>query len=115
MRMNKIKQCEIWLTDLNPIKGSEQAGVRPVVIISGNLMNEHLNVVITCPLTSKIKNYKGNVVLQPNSKNNITQPSEIMTFHLRSMSKDRLIKKIGSISEKELSQIKECLGDILRY
>lgn len=79
--MNKIKQCEIWLTNLNPTKESEQAGVRPVVVISGNLMNEHLNVVITCPLTSKIKNYKGNVVLEPNTKNKLTKPSEILTFN----------------------------------
>jgi mRNA interferase MazF len=113
--MNKIKQCEIWLTKLNPTKGNEQAGVRPVVIISGDLMNEHLNVVITCPLTSKIKNYKGNVVLKPNTENKLTQPSEILTFHLRSMSKDRLIKKIGAISSEELDKIKECLDDILRY
>ena len=110
-----IKQAEIWLTNLNPTKGSEQSGVRPVVVISGNLMNQHLNVVIVCPLTSKIKNYKGNVILQPNSKNNLKIPSEILTFHLRSMSKDRLLKKMGTISSSQLQQIKECLDDILRY
>jgi|SRR5690554_970012 len=113
--MPKIKQAEIWLTDLNPIKGSEQAGIRPVVVISGNLMNQHLEVVITCPLTTKIKNYKGNVVLQPNALNNLTAKSEILTFHLRSMAKDRLIKKVGTISTQELQQIKLCLSDILRY
>ncbi|PWH82249.1 type II toxin-antitoxin system PemK/MazF family toxin [Brumimicrobium oceani] len=72
-------------------------------------------MLITCPLTSKIKNYKGNVVLEPNTRNGLSQPSEILTFHLRSMSKERLIKKVGEISEKELSEIKECLNDILRY
>lgn len=113
--MKKIKQAEIWLTNLNPTKGREQNGVRPVVVISGNLMNEYLDVVITCPLTSKIKNYKGNVVLEPNLKNGLSQPSEILTFHLRSMSKERLIKKVGKISATELKEIKECLNDILRY
>lgn len=113
--MKTIKQAEIWLTDLNPTKGSEQAGVRPVVVVSGNLLNQHLHVVIACPLTSKLKNYKGNVVLQPNSKNKLTASSEIMTFHVRSVSKDRLIKKIGVISDEELEQIKHCLNDILKY
>src|SRR5690554_1183378 len=113
--MKKIKQAEIWLTNLNPNKGREQNGVRPVVVISGNLMNEHLDVVITCPLTSKIKNYKGNVVLEPNVKNGLSQPSEILTFHLRSMSKEKLIEKVGKISATELKEIKECLNDILRY
>lgn len=113
--MKKIKQAEIWLTNLNPSKGREQAGVRPVVVISGNLMNEHLDVVITCPLTCKIKNYKGNVVLKPNAENGLSKTSEILTFHLRSMSKDRLIEKMGAISPTQLKEIKECLNDILRY
>jgi len=110
-----LKQGEIWFTNLNPTKGSEQAGFRPVVIISGNLLNTHLSVIITCPLTSKIKNYKGNVVLEPNDKNKLTKKSEVLTFHIRSISKNRFVRKIGSIDTKELALIKQCLNDILRY
>lgn len=110
-----MKQREIWYANLNPGKGSEQQGLRPVVIISGNLMNQYLSVVITCPLTTKIKNYKGNVVLDPNETNGLLEKSEIMIFHVRSVSKDRLVKKIGNISEKELSELKLGLNDILRY
>ena len=66
-----MKQGEIWYADLNPVKGSEQAGFRPVVIVSGNLANEFLQTVICCPLTTKIKNYKGNVVLSPDERNKI--------------------------------------------
>ena len=113
--MKKIKQCEIWLVNLNPIKGSEQAGTRPVLVVSGNLMNKHLNVVICCPLTSKIKNYKGNIILTPDKNNNLTVPSEVMTFHIRSISKERLIKKIGEVSNSELNELKQYLDDILRY
>lgn len=110
-----MKQREIWLTNLNPTKGSEQAGVRPVVIISGNLLNTHLSVVIACPLTTKIKGYKGNVILQPSIENGLSEESEILTFHLRSMSKERLHKRIGMITEQELNIIKSTLDDILRY
>lgn len=110
-----MKQGEIWYTNLNPVKGSEQAGFRPVVIISGNLMNKYLNVVITCPLTTKIKNYKGNVVLQPNTTNKLKTVSEILVFHIHSISKDRLTKKIGSVSSEEISTLKKGLDDILRY
>jgi mRNA interferase MazF len=52
-----MRQGEIWYADLNPVKGSEQAGFRPVVILSGNLLNENLPIVIVAPLTTKIKNY----------------------------------------------------------
>lgn len=113
--MKKIKQCEIWLVNLIPIRGSEQAGTRPILVVSGNLMNTHLNVVICCPLTSKIKNYKGNIILEPNKRNNLTVPSEVMTFHIRSISKERFIKRVGEISEEELKELKQYLDDILRY
>ncbi|MCF6359624.1 MAG: type II toxin-antitoxin system PemK/MazF family toxin [Cyclobacteriaceae bacterium] len=110
-----MRQGEIWFANLNPTKGSEQSGFRPLVIISGNMLNEHLKVVITCPLTTKIKNYKGNVVLQPGEINKLTQSSEILTFHIRSVSKERLVRKIGNISDDELAIIKQGLDDILRY
>jgi mRNA interferase MazF len=110
-----MKQGEIWLTDLNPVKGSEQSGTRPVVILSGNLLNKHLPLVICCPLTSKIKNYKGNIVLKPNSDNKLTQDSEILLFHIRSLSKDRLLRKIGCINKGDLELLKKSLTEILTY
>lgn len=110
-----MKQCEIWYANLNPVKGSEQLGFRPVVIISGNAMNQYLNVVITCPLTTKIKNYKGNIILEPDETNGLSEKSEIMIFHIRSISKDRLTKKIGNITMKQLNELKSGLNDILRY
>ncbi len=110
-----MRQGEIWFTDLNPVKGSEQAGFRPVVVISGNLLNENVNIVICCPLTSKVKNYHGNVILTPTKLNGLTENSEVLTFHVRSISKERLTRKIGKISSQELEKIKLCLNDILRY
>ncbi len=110
-----MKQGEIWMVNLNPIRGSEQAGTRPVVIISGNLLNTHAAVIIACPLTSKIKNYHGNVILTPNKINGLNSKSEILTFQIRSISKDRITNQVGKINNKELDQVKECLGDILRY
>jgi mRNA interferase MazF len=110
-----MKQGEIWFANLNPTKGQEQAGIRPVVIISGNLLNTYLNIVICCPLTTKIKHYKGNVVLQPNSKNKLKQTSEILTFHIRSISKERLTKRIGEISTSEITKIKQTVNEIMDY
>lgn len=110
-----MKQAEIWYADLNPVKGREQAGHRPVVIISGDLLNRYLDIVIVCPITSKIKNYKGNLVLVPSKTNGLVSQSEILVFHVRSVSKDRLVKKIGAISTEELKQLINGLNEILRY
>lgn len=110
-----MKQCEIWYADLNPVKGSEQMGFRPVVIVSGDMLNQYLQIVIACPLTKKIKGYKGNIILDPHDMNGLTQKSEVMIFHIRSISKERLVKRIGCISGEQLKQIKQGLNDILRY
>jgi len=110
-----MKQCEIWYADLNPAKGSEQKGNRPVVIVSGNTLNKYLKVVIACPLTTKIKGYKGNLILNPDDQNGLTKKSEVLTFHIRSISKHRLVKKIGIISESRLMELKQTLDDIMRY
>ncbi len=110
-----MKQGEIWYADLNPTKGSEQAGQRPVVVLSGNLLNEHLNVVIVVPLTTKIKNYKGNPVLKPSAVNGLKQESEMLIFHIRSVSKDRLVKKIGRIETAQREYAIRTLNEILKY
>ena len=110
-----MKQGEIWYADLNPVRGSEQKGHRPVVIISVNLLNTYLQVVIACPITTKIKGYKGNIILEPDDKNRLAEKSEIMIFHIRSISKERLIRKIGDITVENLEEIKHGLDDILRY
>lgn len=110
-----MRQGEIWYANLNPSKGSEQAGFRPVVIVSGNLLNEHLPVVIVMPLTTKIKNYKGNPVLKPSKVNGLKNESEMLVFHIRSVSKDRLVEKLGSTEPSELDVAVKTLNDILRY
>jgi len=110
-----MKQCEIWYADFNPVKGSEQRGFGPVVIISGNVVNQYLNVVIACPLATKVKEYKGNLILKPDAKNGLSNISEVLTFHIRSISKERLVRKIGEISEVQLNEVKNCMGDILKY
>ncbi len=110
-----MRQGDIWNVNLNPTKGSEQAGFRPVVIVSGNLLNQHLNVVIAVPLTTKIKNYKGNPVLMPTQTNGLKAQSEILVFHIRSISKERLVEKLGHISSSELELIIKTLNEILKY
>jgi mRNA interferase MazF len=107
-----LRQGEIWNADLNPVKGSEQSAFRPVVIISGNLLNKYLNVVITVPLTTKIKNYQGNRVLHPNGTNGLKAKSEMMIFHIRSIAKQRLMEKAGAITSEELQRALDTLNDL---
>ncbi|MCB0634693.1 MAG: type II toxin-antitoxin system PemK/MazF family toxin [Saprospiraceae bacterium] len=110
-----MKQKQIWLADLNPVKGQEQKGKRPVLIISGNAMNDHLGIVIACPLTTQVKKFAGCLVLQPEKDNGLKNKSEVLTFQIRTIDKDRLIHQIGTITDQQLEVVISGLNDILRY
>lgn len=110
-----MRQKEIWEVFFDPVLGSEQGGRRPAVIISGNMVNKNINTLIVCPLTSKLKYYEGNLILQPSDRNNLSQTTEVMAIDVRSISKQRFKKKIGFISNNELSIIFESLNKIFKY
>ncbi|MFO7615576.1 MAG: type II toxin-antitoxin system PemK/MazF family toxin [Bacteroidales bacterium] len=110
-----MKQRDICLADLNPVKGSEQSGIRPVVVISGNAMNDNLNICIVCPLSSNIKHYAGCIVLKKDDLNQLDHDSEVITFQVRTISKSRLVKKIGVITEYQLQQILDGLMEVMTY
>lgn len=110
-----MKQGEIWYADLEPVKGSEQSGKRPVVIISGPTMNTALQIIMVCPLTGVIKNIKGCIVIQKDQINNLKKDSEILVFQIRTISKNRLSKKIGNITKDQMELIKEGINIYLNY
>ena len=114
-RIQTMKQGDLYFAKLDPAAWSEQKGLRPVVIISGDSMNEALDICIICPLTSSIKNFPGCPVLEKNKVNGLEKDSEVLTFQIRVLSKSRLLNKIGVISQKELTEIKKGLVDILTY
>jgi len=110
-----MKQGEIWLANLNPIEGSEQQGIRTVVIISGNAMNNNLKISIVCPITRKVKKYMGCLVLSPDTVNGLDAESEVITFQIRTLSHTRLISKMGHVTKEQLEEIKKGLTEILTY
>jgi mRNA interferase MazF len=110
-----MKQRDIWLIDFNPVKESEQRGIRPGVVISGNSMNDHLGIAIVCPLSSKIKSFPGCMILTPNARNGLGMDSEVLVFQVRTVSKERFIKKLGEITGADLADIKRGLDEVLSY
>ncbi|MGB6037400.1 MAG: type II toxin-antitoxin system PemK/MazF family toxin [Cryomorphaceae bacterium] len=110
-----MKKGDLWWAELSPVKGSEQAGRRPVLIISGNLLNENTDIVIVCPLTTKLKRYHGNLILEATKENGLSETSEVLTWQIRTVAKSRLNEKIGSISMNDVEKVHSTLGDILKY
>lgn len=110
-----MKQCDIYLTRFDPASGSEQKGIRPALIISGDGMNNALDVCIICPLSLKIKPYPGTMIIKKNQLNGLTKDSQLMTFQVRVVSKTRFIRKIGKVTKDEMQQTKLLLLDVLTY
>ncbi len=110
-----IKRGDIFWVNLNPTRGSEQAGRRPVLVIQNDIGNEVAPTTIIAPLTTKsfTKPYPTNVHL-PKGVAGLTADSTILLSQIRTLDKQRLEDKIGHLSapyiEKVNSAIKLSLG-----
>jgi len=100
---------EIWLTDLNPVKGHEQAGKRPCLIISVDLFNRGASgLVVVLPITSKDKGIPFHVELNP-PEGGLKISSFIKCEDVRSISVERLEKRWGAVSLETLAAVEDRL------
>ena len=113
--MMQIKQFDIWIADLNPQIGTEPGKTRPVVIIQTDLLNKipHPSTII-CPITTNVK--KDTEILRVHLKKGIAslkQNCDIMIDQLRAIDNKRLIKKLGSLPDNVIDQLREDIQIIL--
>lgn len=98
-----MQRGEIWLADLDPIKGSEQAGVRPVIIFQNNTLNQLTTTVICIPLTTSLRRAKLPSSLQiPKSENGLNHDSVALCHQIRVLDGMRLKRRLGVIDSKTL-------------
>ena len=103
-----IKRYEIYFADLNPTIGSEIKKVRPVVIISHDEMNKYLETVVVCPLTSKLHlQWRTRLQIKCADKD-----AEIAVDQIRTISKQRLRKKIDKLSNNKAAQLRKLITDM---
>jgi mRNA interferase MazF len=109
-----MKQSEIWLIDLDPTKGAEIQKIRPAVIINDNALGK-LPLKIVVPITDWKDRYSiapWMVQLTPNAENGLSKESAADCFQVRSLSQERLIKKIGTLDENTIDEIKQSLKKV---
>lgn len=105
----KPRRGDIFIIDLDPVKGSEQGGLRPVVVIQNNTGNEFSPVIIVAAITSKIKKlFDIHVPVSP-PEGNLEKESVILLNQIRTIDKTRLIRKTGSLSESIMIQVDRAL------
>jgi len=97
-------QWSVVAVDLDPVLGSEQAGRRPVIIVSRETANAALPVVTALPLTTRKQHRRvyPNEVLLPKGAGGLTHESIAMAHQLRTLSKKRLGKTIGRIDDADI-------------
>lgn len=104
----KIKQGDIFWADLNPVRGSEQAGFRPVLVVQGDVLTRALPTVLIAPITTNLK-AKGKLTtfFLSSKEHGIPKDSIALLFQLRTIDKSRLTKKIMALSSKDMEEVKQ--------
>lgn len=104
---------EIWLVDLNPTRGHEQAGHRPGLVISVDLFNHGpAGLMVILPLTTRAKGIPFHVAISP-PEGGVTQPSFIKCEDVRSVAKERLSRHLGSVSATSIAAVEDRLRILL--
>ena len=105
--MTQILRGEVWLVDLNPVRGHEQAGKRPCLVISVDLFNQGASgLVVVLPLTSKEKGIPFHVELNP-PEGGLKVRSFVKCEDVRSISVERLEKCWGTVSPETLIAVED--------
>jgi mRNA interferase MazF len=102
--MIKLLNGEIWKVKLYPVRGSEQDGIRPCLIVSPNSMNKSLQTVIVIPLTTSFKAWPTRVEVLVKKI-----PSQACVEYIRSISKERFVEKLGLASDIEMADVRKRL------
>lgn len=105
--MREIRRGQIYLADLNPVMGSEQGGIRPVVVIQNNVGNRFSPTIIIAAITAQSK--KSIPTHAPLKSIGLPKDSIALLEQIRTIDKRRLIEYVGEVSKKEMDGIVEAL------
>jgi len=112
-----MKQGEIWLINLDPTVGAEMNKTRPAVIVNDDQLGK-LPLKIVAPITDWKEHYRvasWMIAIDPSNQNGLIKKSSIDCFQIRSVSENRLIRKIGHITCNEIVQVQEGIVKVIGY
>jgi mRNA interferase MazF len=105
-----MKRGEIYYADLTPTVGSEQGGVRPVVIIQNDVGNKYSPTTIIAVVTTRTTKHKIPTHYWLDKSCGLPKDSMIMLEQLRTIDKSRLTSYVGKVNRKDQEQINKCLN-----
>ena len=106
-----VKRGEIYYADLSPVVGSEQGGVRPVLIVQNDVGNKYSPTVIAAAITSQINKAKMPTHIEIGAENyGLNKDSVILLEQIRTIDKQRLREKIGRLSDDLMNGVDRAIG-----
>lgn len=110
--MARILRGEIYWADLNPIRGKEQSGRRPVLILSHDVFNERSGTVIAVALTSQPQRAGFPLTLELQSKG-LPKKSWVKISQIRTLAVERIGQRLGKVRLEELAEVVDGLNEII--
>ncbi len=105
-----VGRGEIWLADLNPIRGSEQAGTRPVPVVQNDAINAFTSTLLAIPLTTNLRRAKlPSCVQVSRGDGGLASDSVLLCHQMRVLDRTRLIHKLGTVSRETIASVENCL------
>jgi len=108
----RILRGEIRWAGLNPVRGREQAGLRPILVLSHDVFNERSGTVIAVALTSQPQRAGFPLTLELQTPK-LPKPSWVKISQIRTLAVERVGARLGRVSPEELSQVVEGLNEII--
>jgi mRNA interferase MazF len=106
-----IKRGDIFYADLSPVVGSEQGGIRPVLIVQNDIGNKYSPTVIAAAITSQINKAKLPTHIEINAQEyGLLKDSVILLEQIRTIDKKRLREKIGRLDDELMEKVNEALS-----
>lgn len=111
INITSIQQGSIFMADLNPVKGHEQSGYRPVIVLQNNILNKNLNTVVIAPITKNLQARGLLTTFFLDRKNsNLRCESIVLLFQIRTIDKSRLKTFVSSLDTRLFTELKRQLG-----
>ncbi len=113
---NQLKRSEVWLANLDPTQGSEQAGIRPVIIFQNDIVSLFSTTTIAIPLTTNQRRASLPIcLLIEQGDGGLAQASVALCFQMRVLDKARLIRRLGQLNTETIAQLEEVVLLTLGY
>ena len=113
---NQLKRGEVWLANLNPTQGSEQSGIRPVIVFQNDLVSQFSTTVVTIPLKTNQRRASLPICLLVQATDGgLVQDSVALCFQMRVLDKTRLLRRLGQLKSETMTQLEEVVLLTLGY